>query len=105
MSSLLYLSAWLAGVFVAKLTDPVGIILVAISAGLGYRRSGVWTALAGAAIAAVITLLAIYSWWERIGVADRWPSRTAFLFFTFVLIALPAYGIGALAYKLTGREK
>lgn len=100
---LFYWSAYTAGAIVARLTDPVGIALLIICLALGFRRIGLWTAGVGAALATAITFAAVYSWWIETGVADHLPGRLAWLFYTFVLIALPAYGIGSLARSVVHR--
>ncbi|WP_439541978.1 hypothetical protein [Hyphomicrobium sp.] len=93
--------AWLSGMAHARATDPVGVVLIVIAFILGLRRSGIWTAFVGASFATLLTLVFVYSWWTKIGVAHKWPSNTLWMLVSFLLVAAPAYGAGRILRHLS----
>ena len=82
----------------AKLHDPLGWVVLIFALVLGHNRHALWTPLMLSAVATVVNVAMVWSWWQQLGVP--WQPHTIRVAIAFTLLAYTVFAIGRLIFKL-----
>jgi hypothetical protein len=90
-----FYTAVFAAAVVAKLTDPVGWLQIAMAFLMGLGRTRLWAPLLLAAAFTSFTIAALYVGWVNAGI-QWWPRGAVLISIGYFATAYMAYGIGYL---------
>ena len=93
MHYIFVLLAITAGTISGKLGDPMTWILIIACVAIAIARLPWWSPLVLSTIATVANVIILFSWWQHIGIGDRWGNHAVSIFIAYTIIAYLAYGI------------
>jgi hypothetical protein len=89
-------AAVLAGTIIGSRHDPIAWLSLFAAMAFGAARWRIYTPLIASIVAATVDIVAVWSWWNKIGIDDRWSVHATWIFLPYLVVAYVGYGIGRL---------